>query len=311
MLGQRLGKDEIYRYMRAFGIGQRSAVNFPNEQAGNLMPPDKWWCSSQGTIPIGQGVSVTPLQMLVAYNAIANGGVYVAPRLVGATIDPDGTRHVAPVDQGHRVVSKATSDKMNLMLRGVVLEGTGKKASIEGYTVAGKTGTARKPLPGGGYGGANGMSYEATFVGFVPAEAPALSVIVIIDEPTKEGIFGGVVAAPAFAKLAESALRANAVPPPVTDGPAGGIPVDVASSDTSTAVARAADSTSGVTFTADGRVRAPPATDDPPPTVPALTPTGTVPIPGSPKNPTTTLPGQIVTTTTRPQSPTTTTSKKR
>jgi len=233
-MGQMIGKDEIYRYMKSFGIAERTAVDFPNEQAGSLMKPEDWWCSSNGSIPIGQGVAVTPLQMLQAYNVIANGGVYVAPKLVAATIDGDGVRHPTATDEGHRVISRDTSNKMNLMLRSVVKKGTGTAAAIPGYNPAGKTGTSRKPQPTGGYIGADGIvHYQATFAGFVPAENPSLSIIVIIDDPSKQGIYGGVVAAPAFAKIGEAALREFAVPPPSIDVITGGGKVDQSTNDPS------------------------------------------------------------------------------
>jgi cell division protein FtsI (penicillin-binding protein 3) len=279
-LGQLLGKQRIYDYLRSFGFGERTSVNFPNEQAGGLMTPDKWWCSSQGSIPIGNGVSVTPLQMIGAYNTIANGGVYVAPKLVQATIDGDGSRHAQPTDPGRRVVSQDTANKVNLMLRGVVEEGTGTAASIAGYNPAGKTGTARKPQPGGGYIAADGAThYEASFVGFVPAEAPALSVFVLIDDPSKEGIYGGVVAAPAFAKIGEAALREFNVPPPASDIVAGGVKTDPTKSDpTKVATATGTDVTgenATVQRTADGRVRAPAAGTETTTTLPAGSTSGT------------------------------------
>lgn len=271
-LGQMIGKNEIYRYMREFGIGQKTAIDFPNEQAGELLPPDKWWCSSNGSIPIGQGVAVTPLQMLVAYNAIANGGVYVAPKLVQATIEGDGSRHPTPTDEGHRVVSRDTANKMNVMLRGVVEEGTGTSAAIAGYTPAGKTGTARKPQPGGTYIGPDGqVHYQATFVGFVPAEAPALSIIVIIDDPSKEGIFGGVVAAPAFSKIGETALREFAVPPPSVDLALGGVATDASKADPAGAGAATDAQGAAVQRTADGRIRGTAAGDPTATTLPATT----------------------------------------
>ena len=164
--------------------------------------------------------------MLQAYNTIANGGVYVPPKLVNATVEADGTRHpnLPEGSEGRQVISRETANKMNLMLRSVVEEGTGTLAAITGYTPAGKTGTSRKPHPDGGYTWPDGaMHYQATFVGFVPAEAPELSIIVIIDEPTQEGIFGGVVAAPAFAKIGETALRHFAIPPPASDLAAAGL----------------------------------------------------------------------------------------
>lgn len=217
-LAQMLGPDGVYRYLRAFGLGEATAVGFPNESAGFVREPADWWGSSIGSIPLGQGVSVTPVQQLFAYNAIANGGTYVPPRLVAETVEGDGARHPFGAGESRRVVSEDTADKMNLMLRNVVAEGTGQLAAVDGYTPAGKTGTARKPQPDGGYVDEYGVTrYQATFVGFVPAEQPALSILVMIDEPSAGNIFGGQVAAPAFARIAEFALRRYDVAPPAED----------------------------------------------------------------------------------------------
>jgi len=224
-LGELVGKQGIYDSMRAFGIGEKTAIDFPNEPAGTLDAPKDWSCSSSGSIPIGQGVSVTPLQMLAAYNVIANRGVYIEPKLVGATVDGHGNRMETPQDAGHRVLSEKTADQVNVMLRGVVEDGTGRAAAIQGYTPAGKTGTALMPNPDGpGYKWADGRShYDSSFVGFVPAEAPALSVFVKITDPSKD-IFGGVVAAPAFSKIGTAALRRFQVAPPSNDLAQGGKP---------------------------------------------------------------------------------------
>ena len=199
-IGQKLGKAGIDRYLRAFGLGANTALHFPGESAGLLLDPKRWSGASIATVPIGQGVAVTALQMLEVYNTIANGGTYVAPRLVqGAGTPPP-----------RRVVSTETADQLTAMLTQVVARGTGKAAHIDGYTVAGKTGTARKPLDGGkGY---KEGAYVSTFVGFVPAEAPRLSAIVVLDEPTP--IYGGLVSAPVFAELARYGLRLFRVPPP-------------------------------------------------------------------------------------------------
>jgi cell division protein FtsI (penicillin-binding protein 3) len=227
-VGQMLGKHRLHDAIRGFGFGQRTSVGFPNEQEGSVPAPADWWGTSMGTIPIGQGVSVTPLQMLMAYNVVANEGVYVAPTLVRAVVDAEGVERPAPLAESRRVVSRATADAMNLMLREVVGEGTGQSAAVYGYTPAGKTGTSWKPQPGGGYEDGGGeRQYQATFVGFVPAEQPALSIIVVIDEPARSTgvVTGGALAAPAFSKLASFALRHLGVPPPLTDAPAGGAPV--------------------------------------------------------------------------------------
>jgi cell division protein FtsI (penicillin-binding protein 3) len=219
-LAQMLGKDRLDSYLRRFGFGTRTSLRFPNESAGILLDPDEYNGTSIGSIPIGQGIAITALQMLQAYNVLANDGVYVPPKLVLETVDANGTSH--PVDAGepHRVVSESTAARMRDMLASVVAEGTGTRGGITGYTVAGKTGTARKPLATGGYKDASGYHYVATFAGFVPAERPELSIIVVIDEPAGD-IYGGTVAAPVFADLAQYGLRLFRIPPPlVSRGPA-------------------------------------------------------------------------------------------
>ncbi|HEX2063187.1 MAG TPA: penicillin-binding protein 2, partial [Acidimicrobiales bacterium] len=210
MIGQRLGKDRIDSYLRAFGFGSRTALDFPGESPGILLEPRKWSGTSIGTISIGQGVAVTAMQTLAAYNTVANGGVYVAPKLVKATVDPTGSRHPSRDSERRRVLSDNTARQVNSMLSEVVRVGTGKLAGVEGYTVAGKTGTARKPLDGArGY---KEGAYVSSFAGFVPAERPQLTAVVILDEPTP--IFGGLVAAPVFAEVARYGLRQLRIPPP-------------------------------------------------------------------------------------------------
>ena len=214
MLGQKLGAERIDEYQRKFGFGSPTALNFPNESAGLMLKLKDWSGTSIGTIPIGQGVAVTALQMLEAYNVIANGGVYVDPKLVLATVGKDGTRHPTAPSSSHRVVSTQTAAEVRDMMEQVVIAGTGTQAAIDGYTVAGKTGTARKPQPGGGYQDAAGnYHYEATFAGFVPAEDPQLSAIVVLDEPTAT-IFASGASAPVFSRIASYALRRFHIPPP-------------------------------------------------------------------------------------------------
>ncbi len=164
-----------------------------------------------GSIPIGQGVSVTALQMLAAYNTVANGGKYVAPRLVRATIDGEGiaTRRPRPAPIAPCLFS--TANAVTAMLEEVVKSGTGTLAQIPGYRVAGKTGTARKPAPGGA--GYIDGAYVSSFAGYAPAERPAITAMVMLDEPTP--IFGGLVAAPVFADLARAVLRELRVPPSI------------------------------------------------------------------------------------------------
>jgi cell division protein FtsI (penicillin-binding protein 3) len=206
-LAQRLGKNTIDQYIRAFGLADTTAVHFPGESGGLLPDTADWSGTSIGTIPIGQGVAVTALQMLSAYNTIANGGTYVAPSLVKATVDAAGKTHPAPPPATHRVVSEATAAEVTRMLTGAVSDGTGTAAAIPGYTVAGKTGTARKPSETSvGYS----ENYMASFVGFVPAEAPRLSAIIVLDEPTP--YFGGIVSAPVFSAVGSFGIRHFGIP---------------------------------------------------------------------------------------------------
>jgi cell division protein FtsI (penicillin-binding protein 3) len=208
MIGKQLGKTRLDAYLRKFGLGSKTGLGFPGEPRGLLLDPKKWSGTSIGTVPIGQGLAVTALQMLDAYNTVANGGVLVTPKLVKATVDGDGTQAPTPASPARRVVSQKTADQVKHMLTEVVKVGTGTEAAIDGYTVAGKTGTARKPYKGGYKQGA----YLATFAGFVPAENPRLSAIVVLDEPAQ--MYGGLVSAPVFAKVAQYGLRLFRIPPP-------------------------------------------------------------------------------------------------
>ncbi|MEO7804466.1 MAG: penicillin-binding protein 2, partial [Actinomycetota bacterium] len=200
---QKLGKGRLYEYLARFGYGKPTGLDFPGEAAGILPKPDSWSSPSMGTIPIGQGVAVTGMQILSVFSTIANDGVAVQPRLVRATIDGQGKRRLSPSPATHRVISAATAKKVTAILAGVTEgeDGTGHMAAIAGYQVAGKTGTAQKPLPGGGgYGG-----YIGSFVGYAPAGDPQLAVAVILDEPSP--IWGGVTAAPTFKEIMQFSLR--------------------------------------------------------------------------------------------------------
>jgi cell division protein FtsI (penicillin-binding protein 3) len=195
-LAQLLGRSRLETWIERFGFGKRTRVGFPGETPGIL--PFYWSGSTIGTLPIGHGIAVTPVQMAAAYGAVANGGVWIRPRLVADR----PTRH-------KRVMSSAVSDQLMSMLRDVVIEGTGTEAEVEGYQVAGKTGTAAKPDPRGGY---SKTRYVASFVGVVPASDPRLVVLVTVDEP-RGAIWGGVVAAPAFQQIAHFALQYLEIPP--------------------------------------------------------------------------------------------------
>jgi cell division protein FtsI/penicillin-binding protein 2 len=197
-----LHESGLKKWMKQFGFGQRTGIDFPGESAGLL--PSYWSGSTIGNVPIGQGVSVTAIQLASVYGAIANKGVWVQPHLVdhvqGEKPPPPRTR---------RILSAGVDRTLLRMLKGVVSDvGTAAAAEIPGYTVAGKTGTAQKPGPHGYEAG----KYVATFVGMVPASNPRLVVLVSVDEPTR-AIFGGVVAAPAFAQIASFDLQYLEVPP--------------------------------------------------------------------------------------------------
>jgi cell division protein FtsI (penicillin-binding protein 3) len=207
-IAQRLGKDRIYEYLRRFGLGERTGIKFPGESPGLLPHPEDWWGTAMGTIPIGQGVAATSLQVASAYAAVANGGVRVQPSLIKGSLDNTGRLHPAAAPKKVRAVSAKTASEVTTMLEAVVSKGgTAPMAAIDGYRVAGKTGTARKVRPDGrGYAG-----YVASFVGFAPADAPRLVVEVVLDEPVP--IFGGLVAAPVFRTVMGFSLGALHVPP--------------------------------------------------------------------------------------------------
>ncbi len=214
LMAQELGAPALDEYLRRFGYGRRTELDFPGESSGLLMPVDQWWGTSLPTIAIGQGVAVSLTQLATAYAVLANDGVALAPRLVRGTVDHDGRLAPAVADPGERVVDDETARQVRSMLVRAVEgpEATGGLARVPGYTVGGKTGTARKPNEGSpGYSD----QYVATFVGFAPADDPAVVVAVMVDEPTP--IYGGVVAAPVFREVMSVALAARRVPPDRTD----------------------------------------------------------------------------------------------
>jgi cell division protein FtsI/penicillin-binding protein 2 len=203
-LAQQLGKERLSTWIRRFGFGRPTGLDFPGESNGVVLAPDKWSGSTIGNVPIGQGIAVTSLQMAAAYGAVANHGVYVEPHLVDHL--QGAARRTA---KSHRIVSRGVAAELNAMLQNVVLEGTGTLAAVPGYKVAGKTGTAQKPDAYGGY--ASGR-YVASFIGMVPASSPRLVILVSVDEP-QGVIWGGSVAAPAFAQIAAYDLQYLEVPP--------------------------------------------------------------------------------------------------
>ncbi len=208
LVAERLGRDKLDGWLHRFGFGRETGIDFPGEASGILLPRDRWWSTSMGTIPMGQGIAVTPLQMASVYATIANEGVRVRPRLVRGVIDADGTFHPEASGRARRVVSEATADRLTRMLVRVVEEGTGKLARLPGYQIAGKTGTARKPLQDAlGYGD----EFVASFIGFAPADDPRIVVAAILDEP--DTVYGGVAAAPLFREVVRFALADLHVPP--------------------------------------------------------------------------------------------------
>ena len=202
-LAERLGAGQLASWVDKFGFGSKTGIDFPGESPGFALPLDQWSGSTIGTVPIGHGIAVTPIQMARAYAAIANGGVLVRPHLIDRI---DGK--TVGRKPGRRIVSRHVSDQMLGMLRGVVLEGTGTEAAIPGYTVAGKTGTAAKIDPDGTY---STSRYVASFVGMVPATKPRLVIMVMVDEPHGD-IYGGSVAAPAFREIARFNLQHFEIP---------------------------------------------------------------------------------------------------
>jgi cell division protein FtsI (penicillin-binding protein 3) len=202
-IAQRLGEGRLASWIERFGFGKPTGIDFPGESPGFALPLDEWSGSTIGTVPIGHGIAVTPVQMARSYSVIANGGRLVRPHL----IDRIEGREVAG-GKGRRVVSREVAEQMLSMLRGVVVEGTGTQAAIPGYTVAGKTGTAAKIDPDGTY---STSRYVASFVGLVPASKPELVVMVMVDEP-RGGFYGGTVAAPAFREIARFNLQYLEIP---------------------------------------------------------------------------------------------------
>jgi cell division protein FtsI/penicillin-binding protein 2 len=208
-LAQLLGRTRMSSWISRFGFGRTTGVDFPGESPGIVLPPAKWSGSTIGNVPIGQGIAVTPVQMAAAYGAIANRGVWSRPHLVDH-VEKGGR----PSLHRRRLVSPPIAGELMTMMKDVVAEGTGQWAAIPGYQVAGKTGTAQKPDSHGGY--ATGR-YVASFVGIVPASRPRLVVLVTVDEP-RGGIWGGVVAAPAFQQIARFDLQYLEVPPDAPQG---------------------------------------------------------------------------------------------
>lgn len=206
-LGLELGPEGLYEYFERFGLTEKTGVDYPGEAQGWLPPTDQWSASSIGTIPFGQGISMTQLQLARALSAIATDGQMPTPHFLLALPDDGSTEMSWPRE---RAISSETAATMRGVLSAVITEGTGASAAVPGYTVAGKTGTAQKARTDGrGYAAGK---YVGSFSGFIPAEDPQVLIIVSLDEPTN-AIYGGVVAAPVFSKLAEFSVSHLKIPP--------------------------------------------------------------------------------------------------
>jgi cell division protein FtsI (penicillin-binding protein 3) len=209
-LGLKVGDREMYEYMRRFGFGAKTNVELPGETIGLVRGVDKWQASSMGSIAIGQEVGVTPVQMAAAFATLANDGVRVAPHLVREVRAVDGSLIYQAQPEQRRVVSAATAQDLRHMLEGVTLNGTAKRAQLNGYSAAGKTGTAQKIDPA--TRAYSKTKFIGSFVGFAPVENPSVVIIVVIDEPVG-AYHGGDVAAPVFREIAEQILPEMNVQP--------------------------------------------------------------------------------------------------
>ncbi|MBE3579488.1 MAG: stage V sporulation protein D [Caldanaerobacter subterraneus] len=205
-VGQRLGVEKLYKYIRDFGFGKTTGILLPGEAPGLVLPEERVGPVELATNSFGQGIAVTPLQMITAVAAIANGGKLMQPQIVKAIVDSKGkvVKEFKPKIV-RRVISEETSATMREILKSVVAEGTGKAGYIEGFDVAGKTGTTEKYMPG---------KYVASFVGFAPADDPKVIVLVVIDEPNNpETHFGSQLAAPVVKSILDDTLKYLEVKP--------------------------------------------------------------------------------------------------
>jgi cell division protein FtsI (penicillin-binding protein 3) len=202
----RLGEERFYKYIRAFGFGQQTGIELPGETRGLTKPLNRWSKVSIGAISMGQEIGVTPLQLVSMVSTMANDGVWVAPRIIAGTTEPQGTPQMVTFHPGiqRRVISSMTAAQMRQMMQGVVLHGTGKKAILEGYSSAGKTGTAQKVDPA--THAYSRTKYVGSFAGFAPVNDPAVTVAVILDSAV--GLHqGGQVSAPVFQRVTQQVLE--------------------------------------------------------------------------------------------------------
>jgi cell division protein FtsI (penicillin-binding protein 3) len=220
----RMGKDNFYKYIHAYGFGQKSGIELPGETRGLVKPPSRWQPTTIGSIPMGQEIAVTPIQLATMVSTIANGGTYLPPHIVlEQTSDTKASGSLKPVvfhpeDElpatlpagAHRVISEMSAAQMRQMMEGVVLFGTGKSAQLNGYSAAGKTGTAQKIDPKTHT--YSKTRYVASFAGFAPVNNPAVTIVVVMDSPTKGSHYGAEASAPLFHELAQQILEYLGVP---------------------------------------------------------------------------------------------------
>lgn len=222
MAAETIGVERLHEYLTSFGFGSATGLQYPGESSGTLRSVDRLRGSEKATITYGYGFAATSLQLVSAVNAVANGGVYVPPRLVRSTIDEHGKVWETPMGESHRVISESTAATMADLLGAVVCTGTGSRAQVPGITVAGKTGTGYKVQDNGTYVTEDGSrAYFATFVGYLPADNPRVTILVSIDEPnpSSRDRFGGTAAAPVFSALAQVAIQELSIEP--SDGDVG------------------------------------------------------------------------------------------
>lgn len=223
-MGLRMGKDNFYKYIHAYGFGQKTGIELPGETRGLVKPPSRWQPTTIGSIPMGQEIAVTPIQLAAMVSTIANGGTYLPPHVVlQETADTKASGNLKPAvfhpeDElpatlpagSHRVISEMTAAQMRQMMEGVVLFGTGKSAQLNGFSAAGKTGTAQKIDPKTHT--YSKTKYVASFAGFTPVNNPAVTIVVVMDSPTKGSHYGAEASAPLFHELAQQILEYLGVP---------------------------------------------------------------------------------------------------
>jgi cell division protein FtsI (penicillin-binding protein 3) len=215
LLSQRITSETLFNYFTAFGFGKKTSLDFPGETTGNVPDPSQWKGTEAVTVTYGYHYQASAFQFAAAVNVVANGGLYVAPRLLKSMIGANGAIQDADPSATHRVLKDTTAAQMVSMMKDVVCQGTGQGAQLPGISVAGKTGTAYKVQKGKGYGSAGDRQYRASFVGFFPADAPRVTILVTIDQPdpTSQDRFGGKAAAPLFATIANDAIHELKITP--------------------------------------------------------------------------------------------------